>query len=74
MNSSCTLWLQAVKEFIMKKSVLSAVGLFTALTLQTVSAADVKLLNVSYDPTRYIKTTMIEGLDADVITLAPRSQ
>jgi len=87
---------------IMKKSVLSAIGLFTVLTLHSASAANIQLLNVSYDPTRelyqdYNKSfseywqqlhgdsvsvsqshggsgkqarAVIEGLDADVITLA----
>lgn len=36
----------------MKKSVLSALGLLAALTSQSVFAAEVTLLNVSYDPTR----------------------
>ncbi|MDD2343539.1 MAG: substrate-binding domain-containing protein, partial [Tolumonas sp.] len=86
----------------MKKSVLLVAGLLATLTTQTVPAAEVKLLNVSYDPTRelyqdYNKSfsqfwqqehgdsvnvsqshggsgkqarAVIEGLDADVITLA----
>lgn len=86
----------------MKKSVWSVVGLLAAFTVQTISAAEVKLLNISYDPTRelyqdYNKAfsqfwqqehgdsvnvsqshggsgkqarAVIEGLDADVITLA----
>ena len=86
----------------MKKSVLSALGLLAALTSQSVFAAEVNLLNVSYDPTRELyqdynrifsqywqqqhgdtvnvnqshggsgkqARAVIEGLSADVITLA----
>ena len=86
----------------MKKSVLSALGLLAALTSQSVFAAEVTLLNVSYDPTRELyqdynrifsqywqqqhgdtvdvnqshggsgkqARAVIEGLSADVITLA----
>ena len=86
----------------MKKSVLSALGLLAALTSQSLFAAEVTLLNVSYDPTRELyqdynrifsqywqqqhgdtvdvnqshggsgkqARAVIEGLSADVITLA----
>ena len=86
----------------MKKSVLSALGLLAALTSQSLFAAEVNLLNVSYDPTRELyqdynrifsqywqqqhgdtvdvnqshggsgkqARAVIEGLSADVITLA----
>ena len=86
----------------MKKSVLSALGLLAALTSPSLFAAEVTLLNVSYDPTRELyqdynrifseywqqqhgdsvdvnqshggsgkqARAVIEGLRADVITLA----
>ncbi|WP_024872025.1 sulfate ABC transporter substrate-binding protein [Tolumonas lignilytica] len=86
----------------MKKSVLFALGVLTLSVMSGLQAAEVKLLNVSYDPTRELyqdynqyfsdywqhkqgdkvdvsqshggsgkqARAVIEGLDADVITLA----